>query len=256
MAVYADLVMVINAGVDLLLLAAADRLTGFPVEWKRILPAAVLGGLYGGVCLFRQLRFLGSIPWRMVFLVLISVVAFGWNRSIWKRCGVFVMLTMTLGGIALSLGRTDLLSLALSCAGVWLLCILALGDGIGKRQYETLSVTHNGRNISAIALRDSGNTLRDPISGEQVLVVSAEMARKLTELSEAELSRPLETLSRNPGLGLRLIPYHAIGQGSGMLLGMRFPEVWIGKTRQSAVIAFAPEGIGDGELHQALVAMG
>lgn len=256
MAVYADLVMVINAGVDLLLLAAADRLAGFPVEWKRLIPAAVLGGIYGGACLFHGLAFLAGVPWRLVFLVLISGVAFGWNRSMWKRCGVFVLLTMTLGGIALSLGRTDILSLALSCAGVWLLCCLTLGDGIGKRQYETLTVVHNGGKISAIALRDSGNTLRDPISGEQVLVISAEMARKLTGLSEMELSRPLETLSRNPGSGLRLIPYHAIGQGSGMLLGMRFPEVWVGKNRISAVIAFAPEGIGDGEMHQALVAMG
>ena len=256
MAVYADLVMLINAAVDLLLLAAADRLAGFPVEWKRIVPAAILGGIYSGLCLFRELRFLGGAMWRIVFLFLICAVAFGWNKSVWKRSGVFIMLTMTLGGIVLSLGRTDPVSLLVSGCGLWLLCAISLGDGVGKRQYVTVTVVHNGRKVSAIALRDSGNTLRDPVSWEPVMVVSSQMAEELTGLSCKQLAHPLETVSQNPELGLRLIPYHAVGKGSGMMLGMRFPEVWVGDVKKSAVIAFASEGIGEGEMHQALVAMG
>ena len=254
--VYADLVMVINMAVDLLLMAAADRLAGFPVEWMRIVPASVLGGIYSGLCLIRELRFLGSVFWRLVFLVLICVVAFGWNRSTWKRCAVFVLLTMTLGGVALTMGKTDILSLIISCCGLWVLCILSLGDGVGKRRYVPVTVVYNSRKRSVIALRDSGNTLCDPVSGEQVLVVSPDIAEALIGLSRNQLANPIETLSQNPGLGLRLIPYHAVGNGNGMLLGMRFSEVWIGNIKKSAVIAFAPEGIGEGEMHQALVATG
>ena len=82
------------------------------------------------------------------------------------------------------------------------------------------------------------------------------MAETLTGLTENQLAQPMETLSQNPGLGLRLIPYHAVGKGSGMLLGMRFPEVWIGSVKKSVVIAVAPEGIGKGEMYQALIAVG
>ena len=146
------------------------------------------------------------------------------------------------------------MSLGFSCAGMWLLCVISVGDGLGKRRYVTMSVSHLGKTVSAIALIDSGNTLRDPVSGEQVLVVSARIAEQLTGLSRKELSRPIETLAANPGKGFRLIPYQAVGQGNGMLLGMRFPEVWIGERKRSAVIAFAAEGIGDQQIYQALVA--
>lgn len=256
MDVYLDLMILLNVGVDLLLLVGTNRLSGFPTQWKRVVPAAVLGGGYSGVCLLRAFRFLRGCLWRMVFLGLIAVVAFGWNRSFWKRCAVFILLTMTLGGVALSLEAPGIPALILGGCGLWALCVLGFGDGIGKREYVTVSLSRQGKTCSVVALRDSGNTLRDPVTGESVLVVSGEVASKLTQLTPAQLRTPLETLSRNPGMGLRLIPFRSVGNNAGMMLGMRFSEVRIGERIQSAVVAFAAEGIGEGEIHQALVATG
>jgi len=253
---YLDLMILLNIGVDLLLLVGTNRLTGFPTRWRRAVPAAVLGGCYSGVCLLREFRFLGGYQWRMVFLGLMAAVAFGWNRSFWKRSAVFVLLTMTLGGVALTMGSPGMLALILSSCGLWLLCVLGFGDGIGRREYVTVSLTREGITCNVIALRDSGNTLRDPVTGESVLVVSGEVAGQLTGLTQAQLRTPLETLSRNPGIGLRLIPFRSVGNNAGMMLGMRFPETRIGTQIQSKVVAFAAEGIGEGEIHQALVATG
>lgn len=256
MEVYLDLMVLLNTGVDLLLLVGTNRLTGFPTQWKRVLPAAVLGGCYSGVCLLRGFHFLGGLLWRGVFLGLIAAIAFGWNRSFWKRCAVFVLLSMTLGGVALTLGNPDGVALMFSGCGLWVLCVLGFGDGIGKREYVTVTLSRGNQTCTVVALRDSGNTLTDPITGEQVLVVSGDIAGKLTGLTASQLRSPLETLARNPGMGLRLIPFRAVGNGSGMMLGMRFAEVRIGNRNQSAVVAFAAEGIGEGEMHQALVATG
>lgn len=256
MEVYLDLMVFLNTGVDLLLLVGANRLTGFPTHWKRTFAAALLGGCYSGACLLRGLRFLGGCLWRTVFLVLMALLAFGWNRSFWKRCAVFVLLTMTLGGIALTLEKPDISALLLSGCGLCLLCMLGFGDGIGKREYVTVSLSRGGTSCSVVALRDSGNTLRDPVTGEQVLVISGDIASRLTGLTQSQLRTPLETLSRNPGMGLRLIPYRSVGNNAGMMLGMRFSDVRIGSRTQSAVVAFAAEGIGEGEIHQALVATG
>ena len=256
MAVYLDLVVLFNAVVDLLLMIGTNRLTGFQNRWPGIMAAAVLGGCYGGVCILPEFRFLGSYLWRTVFLGLMAVLGFGWNRSLWKRCAVFVLLTMTLGGVALTLGRSDGPGLVLAGGGLWLLCRMGFGDGIGRREYVTVSLSYGERQCSVIALRDSGNTLRDPITGEQVLVVSGDVAQQLTGFSREQLTRPLETLAQNPGIGLRLIPFHAVGNSCGLMLGMRFSEVRIGRELRSAVVAFAPEGVGEGEMHQALVAAG
>ena len=47
-------------------------------------------------------------------------------------------------------------------------------------------------------------------------------------------------------------PYRAVVQGSGMLLALRFDQVKIGSRRQSAIVAFASEGLGKGSTYQAL----
>ena len=250
--VYLDLVVILNFLVDFLLLLGTNRLSGFPVETKRLLPAAALGAIYSGACLMPGFRFLGNVLWRLVSLAGIAVIAFGWNRSALKRCGIFVILTMALGGIAISIGKANFPALVLAAGGTWLLCRMAFGGSVGGREYVPITLTYGDHSESLIALRDSGNTLRDPITGEQVLVIAGDVATRLTGLTESQLRTPLETLALRPVPGLRLIPFHAVGQSGGMLLAMRFENVKIGPRMQSAVVAFASEGLGRGEVYQAL----
>ena len=250
--VYLDLVVLLNFLVDFLLLLGTNRLSGFPLGIRRAAAASVLGALYSGACMLPGFRFLGSTLWRLVSLTVMAVIAFGCNQSALKRGGVFVLLSMALGGIAVSIGKGDFLTLTLAAGGVWLLCRVAFGGSVGGREYVPLEITYEENTVTLIALRDSGNTLRDPITGEPVLVISADAARKLTGLSESQLKTPLETLALRPVPGLRLIPYQAVGVSGSMLLAMRFQNVKIGSRMQSAIVAFAPEGLGRGEMYQAL----
>lgn len=252
MTVYLDLVMLLNFLVDFLLLLGTNKLSGFPPDPMRAAVGGVIGAVYSGVCLLPSFRFLSSLLWRTVFLGLMAAVAFGWNRSAIKRAGVFLLLTMALGGLALSFGRGDWISLLLAAAGIWLLCYAAFGQGIGGREYIPLELAYGGNTLHLTALRDSGNNLRDPITGEQVLVLSAQAAGYLTGLTPEQLRSPLETLACRPLPGLRLIPYHAVGTEGGFLLGLRFEDVRIGKKRCSAVAAFAPDGLGREAGFQAL----
>ena len=252
MAVYLDLVMLLNFVVDLLLLLGTNRLSGFPPGVKRCALAAGLGSVYSACCLLSGFRFLGNTLWRAVCLGLMGMTAFGLNRSAWKRCGVFLLLSMAMGGIALGFGRNDFGMLVLSAALVWLLCRVGFGKRIGGREYVRVLIREADRTVDLTALRDSGNTLQDPITGEQVLVVGPEAARKLTGLAAEQLRSPMETLVARPLPGLRLIPYSAVGQPGSMLLAKRFSNVQVGDHRGSVLVAFAPEMIGNGEVYQAL----
>ena len=253
MRIYLDLVMLLNFLVDLLLLLGTNRLAGFPSEMARMLSAAALGSIYSGVCMLSGLRFLGSTLWRIVCLALMACMAFGWNRSTLKRGGIFVLLSMALGGIAMGFGKSNPAVLILAASGVWLLCRIAFGGSVGQQCYTTVEIRYGERTVSMIALRDTGNTLRDPITGDPVMVISATHAERLTGLTYTQLSTPLETLARRPIPGLRLIPYKAIGQAGSMLLAMRFEDVRIGSKRQSAVVAFAAEGLETTQMYQALI---
>ena len=77
-------------------------------------------------------------------------------------------------------------------------------------------------------------------------------ARTEAGLTQEQLRHPLETLMQAPVPGLRLIPYRSVGSTGGFLLAKRFEEVTIGEKTQSALVAFAAEGLGRGEIHQAL----
>lgn len=250
MTVYLDLVVGLNFLVDLLLLLGTNRLCGFAPGGLRTAGAALLGAVYGAVCMLPRFYFLGSTLWRMIFLGLMGILAFGMNQSAWKRTGIFVLLSMAMGGIAMGMGKGEIPMLLLSASSVWILCRIGFGGTVGGKQYIPITVTEEDRSVSVIALKDTGNSLRDPISGEQVLILGPEMGEKLLGLSAAALSSPLETMLTHPGL--RLIPYNAVGQPGGMLLGKRFSQVRIGDHWASAVIAFAPERIGVGTMYQAL----
>lgn len=254
MEIYLDLVVILNFLVDFLLLLGTNRLSGFPLSPKRCALAAAAGSVYSGICMLRGCSFLGNLLWRSVSLVGMCVLAFGWDRSAVKRGGVFVILCMALGGAAVSAGKGDFIALLLCAVGIWLLCRLAFGQKVGGQEYVPLTITYEANSVSLIGLRDSGNTLRDPMTGESVLLITGEAAQKLTGLTHAQLCSPLETLAQRPLPGLRLIPYCAIGTSGGLLLGMRFAEVKLGDRTQSAIVAFAPEGLGRGGFCQALIA--
>ena len=248
--VYVDGVMAINFLVDFLLLLGTNRLAGFPSDKKRLTLAALLGAVYSGVCLLPDFRFLGNLLWRVVSLGTMGTVAFGWNPGALRRCGVFLLLSLALGGLAVCIGRSDLLGLALAAGVLCLLGRFSFQGPAGSRDYVPLEITHGTQTVKLLALRDTGNTLRDPVTGEQVLVIAPWAACRLTGLTEQQLRHPLEAMGAVPGL--RLIPFRTVGQGSGMMLAMAFDQVLVGNRRGRALVAFAPEGFGDGSVYQAL----
>ena len=252
MVVYLDLVMLLNFLVDFFLLLGTNRLAGFPAGAWRCAGAALVGAVYSGACLLPGMGFLGNILWRCVSLGLMGLMAFGFHPSALKRTGIFLLLTMAMGGAALCLGRGDFLSLVLCALVCLLLSAVSFGGQVGGREYVPLQISMEGRTVNLVALKDTGNTLRDPVTGEPVLVIAGDIASRLTGLTEEQLQHPLETIAAQPLSGLRLIPYHSIGNGGSFLLAKRFSEVTMAGVRKSALVAFAAEGLGKGEVYQAL----
>lgn len=252
MTVYLDLVVLLNFSVDFLLLIGTNRLCGYPVGAKRAIPAALLGAVYAGGCMIPGFTFLGKGIWRIVSLGAMAVIAFGWNRSALKRGILFVFLCMALGGIALCAGSSGFVGILAGAALVCLLTVIGFRSRIGSREFVTVKLYRGGRCRALTALRDTGNTLTDPVTGDQVLVVGPEVARDLLGLTGEELRDPISTVSSGRIPGLRLIPYCSVGCGGGMLLAIAMDEVLVNEKRSGRLVAFAPQAIGNSEGYQAL----
>ena len=250
MQVYLYPVMGLTYLVDVLLLLGTSRLCGQTVKFGRAALAAALGGIHAGACLLPGFAFLGNLLWHLVSLGLMASIAFGVNRGALRRAGLFVLLSLALGGAAMGMQNRSFLSLLFAAVGVFALCGVGLPGRIGEQRFVPVEITYQDRCVQLTALHDTGNTLRDPITGRQVLVVDAQTAGKLTGLTVQQLKQPVESVTALPGL--RLIPYRSVGQENGLLLALKFPQVKIGSWQGSTLVAFAPAGLGSDGTYQAL----
>lgn len=250
MEVYLDLVILLNFLVDFFLILGTNRLSGHPPGVKRALWSAAIGSVYAAACVLPGWRFLQNLFWRLVCLGLMSGIAFGWDRGAARRGILFVFLSMALGGIALGLGEGGFWSIVLGAVGVSLLCLTGFRSRPGQQKYVPVSITHRNISLKLMALVDTGNALRDPITGRAVLVVDADSAYRLLGLTKEQLAKPLETVTAQKELHLRLIPYHAVGQPGSMLLAIRADNLEMNGKKEDMLVAFAPQQIG--KTYQAL----
>ncbi len=221
------LVMVLSFAVSLLLLLGVDRLFSQSMQLVRGMLAAGIGGVYAGLCLLPGLGFLGGLFLRMAVLLGIGYIAYGWSV---KELSVFTLLNLAIGG-----GRIW------SVLSAVFILVFTLKN---RRGCVPVVLQLGGKVMEFSALRDTGNTLIDPLSGKRVLVVGADIAREMLGLTLAELQNPVGTLEERKDTTLRLIPYSAVGVPSGMLLAARPQSLKIGKRQRGDLVAFAPQILG------------
>ncbi len=89
-----------------------------------------------------------------------------------------------------------------------------------------------GKRVEIHAIIDSGNLLKEPITGASVIVVEKEKLEKIIDKEILDnlqkiLSGEYEILSKEYMSKFRLIPFSSLGKQNGMLLGFKpdFAEV-------------------------------
>lgn len=250
MTVYWEAVVGLNFMVDLFLLLGTNRLFGSALRPLRCVSAALLGGVYAGMCLLPGFAFMGNTFWRMVSLCGVCMIAFGISKRAIKKGFLFIFLTMALGGIVTILGKGGFWQLALSAAGVFVICLIGFEKNLQGQKKVAVVLRKGDTVIHLTALQDTGNTLKDPVTGESILVVGEDVAAQLAGLSHKQLLSPIETMTQIPGL--RLVPYRSVGCSCGMMLAMNLDKVLIDGEAAGTLVAFAPQSIGTEGSYQAL----
>lgn len=245
--VYADLYFLINSGMDLLCLMLSATILHRRLSVWRALLASALGGIYAVVSLLLVWDGFGGFLADCVMAILICAVAL-WQRtqreqglglsSLLKLSGVFVLVSMILGGIMTALySILNKLELPLSLLegdglSVWTFVIVSAVGGLitarggrlfGRSQRSrslTVEATLLGTPVTLRALVDTGNLLRDPVSGRAVIVADvealshalppalAEACRKgeaIAYLSVCKDPRPLRPIATRTASGERLL---------------------------------------------------
>lgn len=260
MTVYADVLFGLNTLINYLLLRGSAAMGGCPVKLWRLLGAAALGGLYAVVVVLPGCEGLQGQVFQLLCAALMVLTAFGWKRNTLKQGLFFFGLSFAFGGLVLvvvHLVEPDCLLLdgrayyAISTPALLLLAGTAYSlagvvlSGCGTHtggDIVEMTLQLNRRSVRCRALRDTGNTLRDPLTGESVLIVDGRVLRQLLPKSEivADPTEQLFQMSRaDPDVRVRLIPYRAVGVHHGMLAAMRCRMQIKGK-EQGITVAVSP----------------
>lgn len=267
--IYLDAYLALSLAVNYGLLVCAGRLDGDRVSRRRCLAAAGLGAAMGAVSLLPWGGFLAHPAGQAAVGAGMVLTAYGSSDRLLRTGGLFLVLSCAWGGGLLLLSRGAggglmgfrglLVTAALGYGG------LSLGLRGQFRHTRTggdlvpLELTWDGRAMKLLALRDTGHTLTDPLTGGPVVVVEGRaLAALLPELDPDLPAHPVEQLGKAreqvPGAAFQLLPYRAVGVDHGLLLALRLDRAVWGETDISnCLTALSPTPVSDGGGYQALV---
>ncbi|RKO67445.1 sigma-E processing peptidase SpoIIGA [Desulfofundulus salinus] len=262
--VYVDQVLAGNLLFNYILLWTAGRLSQVRTTLFRLVLSSALGSVYALFFFVPGFNQLFSLPLKIFFSCLMVVGAFAPLplRRLLACLGFFYLSSFALGGIWLGFiyflySSSDfasavnqilriiqryfwpgLLLALLTLVGGGRVLVLLLHLRLEQQGHRvTLVVEVEGGRVEVSGLVDTGNSLRDPLTGHPVIVVEytallpilPPAVRQIFE--EPEDSGDPSLLAALAGtdwaVRLCLIPFRSVGQEQGMLIGIRPDRVEI-----------------------------
>ena len=266
--VYWDEVAAWNFLLDYLLLVVTLRLSGQPIHRGRVVLGALFGAAYAVATLWIPCKAWTLAP----SLFIMCWIAFRRAYRRFKLTLLFCLLACALGGSVVLLGTVcgNLYPLARgvlyarvpwsvffgAAASCYCLLTLAFRGGARHEASELVRarIAYRGRSVTLTLLRDTGNTLTDPISGVGVPVVGAQALGALFgSEATAALSDPDRAIAWAQRAGMTLLPYRAVGVTQGILPAFRCDAMSVdGAALGPRLIALSPHPISDGSGFQGL----
>lgn len=243
-----DTVFMTNFVTDLAWLWAAGRLAGArPGRWRLGLAAAA-GAAAAVWAYFPSGRWLTSLPGLLLGTAGLLAVAFWPCRpaQVLRVVAYFLLTGGVMAGVVVlasthwpgdSSGDSPFPSslvasgVLVSLVGVRYLWESAQERSRLARGLYSLRIGLGERSVDLPALLDTGNTLREPLTGIPVVVVqAAALERLLPPLVQEAVTAGWAGLDHLPGswaVRCRLVPYRAVGRATGLLLAFAPDELWL-----------------------------
>lgn len=252
MYIYAEYLIAENFLINLMILYLLKVLTKSKVRKFRLIVSALIGAVYTLVVFFPKLRIFATFIMKICISILMIIVAFNPEKFLKfiKLIALFYIITFAFAGASLALfyltedkvyiGNGIFyikdsiiiilpLAILLSCLLFWI--VWSYISKRRKREYIVVSIILNGMQKDVIALLDTGNSLKDPITNTPVIIVEFSAIKELLPLDiqgvfSAYTNDNLELLSSvmqksTDKVKFRLIPFKSLGKNNGLLIGFK-----------------------------------
>ena len=208
--------LLVNLIMDLALLALVTRSCGvFSV--KRMAASGALCEAYAVAAALLPAPW-RSAPVQLMLLIPVSAIAAGRIEArVWGTTSLLLIVSaLTAGGAAPLIPRSmDHMRILASLAGLIPPAVLLNLRHLMRAAWQmNVVIQRNGKTVRFTALIDTGNRLREPLSGHPVLIAEARLLRKILPVS-----------------GCRVVAFGALG-GTGHLECFRPNAAWAERGRQ------------------------
>ena len=281
MTIYLDVVLIENLCMNYIILFATGYLLKRRMNHIRLILSALIGGIYSILAYMEILEIYSNFILKIILSIVMVYLAYNAKniKQLSKELIFFYLTSFVFGGCAFALlyfiKPQEILMIDGTYIGTYPLKIAVLGGIVGftitviafkfmkkriskKDMYCNITIYFNEKNIEVIALLDTGNMLKDPITSMPVIVVEKEILKNilpdniLNNLNKIIGGDVPKEIYEDENLKFitrfRVIPFSSIGKTNGMLLGFKANKVEIKDEENIDIINNVIVGIYENKL--------
>lgn len=255
MTIYVDIIIVENLIMNLIILYATGLILKIKVSFFRLLLASLIGAIYAALQYISNIKILSNITIKTFLSIIIIWVAFHPQnmKKMCKQLLLFYLTTFTFGGVATYLiyvlKPQNIIMKNGMYVGTYVLKVIFIGAILGtgillvsfkisknkiskKDMICKILIKLNGKEITLNTIVDTGNMLKEPITGNPVAVVEKnslydvlpkEILNNTESILGGDFGKIPEDIKQEYIPKLKFIPFSSLGKQNGMLIGIK-PE--------------------------------
>ncbi|EGD46045.1 sigma-E processing peptidase SpoIIGA [Ruminiclostridium papyrosolvens DSM 2782] len=293
MEIYLDVLILENLVINYLILYVTAKFSKYRTSTLRLFLGAIIGALYVGIIIIEpDIKVFYTTVAKILLSFFIIAVTF-FPRSIMtfiKTLVIFYISTFIFAGAALAFlffndqggfvkngivyvfgqSKWSLMFFSLVTVGIIIKIFMEVIQSKFTRENLLIPVkiTFDNRKIGFPALVDTGNSLKDPLTNNPVMVVEFNALEELLPIEikdifknskEDDLSCVTTTISTSKWFSrFRLIPFSSLGKENGMLIGFKPDFIEIGEEEEkrdvkNVIVGIYNKSLSRNEKYKALL---
>ena len=252
MTIYIDVVLFENLIMNYIILLATGIILKIKIKHLRLIIASLIGAIYSIFGYISNIKAYSNMILKIILSIIIIYVAYNPQdvKKMWKELLVFYLTSFAFGGAAfaliyivkpqdilmkngLFLGTYPLKTVILAAIVAFILIIgvfKIVKSKISKKDmFKDIKINIEGKEVQVKAMVDTGNMLKEPISGKPVIVVEhtllydilpKEILNNLEKILGGDIESLPDEIKNKYISKLKFIPFSSLGKQNGMLIGI------------------------------------
>lgn len=267
MTIYIDVVLIENLIMNYIILLATGIILKKQIKNTRLIIASFIGAIYSIIAYVSTLEIYSNIVLKLLLSIVIVYIAYNPQKlkALWKDILIFYLTSFVFGGAAFALiyviKPQEILMKNGLFLGTYPLKTAILGGIIGftlivvafklvknkiskKDMFCEIEIKINNHIIKTVAMIDTGNLLKEPITNTPVIVVEHTLLynsipKEILDNLDAILGGDLEKIPEKIRLDyiskLKLIPFSSLGKQNWMLVGIKPEYIKINQEEKTSI---------------------